>query len=248
MESNSAAEITDAAYPTARGQPVTIAAVTDPLVVAAVTVVGTVGLGQWLASRWQAAGYARQQDLENAAELHALYGAFFSLWKEWRLSGYPTVETDAVVAEPLAIRAASSEGRMEALLVRFASERQLSTEDLHCLGALRQSYQALRKSILGSSRATARSKANVADWDSSRDPDYVAFKALAATVSAVVAEPRTKLFGLSVRRPTPREAKDSLLTITSNDYEALWPQIGAKLAQATEPYPPRFDDLKTPRV
>lgn len=143
---NTAAEITGAgAYPTTRGQPVSIPAVTDPLVVAGVTVVGTVGLGQWLASRWQAAAYARQQDLENAAELHALYGAFFSLWKEWRLGGYPTVETDAGVAEPLAIRAASSEGRLEALLVRFASERQLSTADLHCLGALRQSYQALRK-------------------------------------------------------------------------------------------------------
>lgn len=101
---------------------------------------------------------------------------------------------------------------------------------------------------MGSSRALARSKANVANWDSSKDPDYVAFKALAATVSAVIAKQRTTLLGLSVRRPKPREAKDSLLTITSNDYELLWPQIGAKLARATEPYPPRFDDLKTPQV
>ncbi len=137
---------------------------------------------------------------------------------------------------------------MEALLFRFAAERQLSTDDLHCLGALRQTYQALRKSVLGSSRALARSNTNVAEWGVSSHPDHVAFKALAATASAVAGRSRADLFGLRVRRPGPLKAKDALLKITSNDYQRLWPQIGTTLADATTTDPPRFGNLKTSRV
>jgi hypothetical protein len=189
------------------------------------TVAAAGTLGQWLASRWQLNRQAREEDLIAAARLYDLYGRFFSTWKAWRESGYvTTAQGDATALEILGA-ATAAEGEMEALMMRVASERCLSRDDIDRFGALRQSYQRLRESIAGDTEYS------LARWKCSWHEEYVAMKALATDASAVLADPRTGFLGLYVKRPSATDAKRTLLAITSNDYEARWHRVGLEAAE-----------------
>lgn len=94
-------------------------------------------------------------------------------------------------------RACRSEAKLEATLVRLASQKALTTKDIATLGLFRQRYQQLRESIRDNVRL---------EWDHSEHKDYVEFKTLAPQVAAIIA-------GASRVRP------EQLIEITSNIYE-----------------------------
>jgi hypothetical protein len=114
---------------------------------------------------------------------------------------------------------------MEALLVRFASERCLNDVQVDRLGAMRQAYQRLRESIEGTRRRS------LSERKCSWHPEYIAMKALATETAVIAATSRTRRLGLVVRRPDARAAKKSLLMLTSNYYEARWITIGLEAAE-----------------
>jgi hypothetical protein len=156
-------------------------------------------IGKRLTVLWSRRQKENEQDLDAARDFHALYGDFFALWKLWNYY----VRDLGAEALPgasrwgLLDRACGSEAKLEATLVRLASERALTSKDVETLGRFRQRYQQLRESI----------RDNVPlEWDHSEHPDYVEFKTLAPQVAAII------IGADQVRR-------ELLMKITSNVYE-----------------------------
>ena len=100
-------------------------------------------------------------------------------------------------------RACTGEAKLESTLVRLASEKTLSKDDIVRLGRFRQLYQQLRESI----------RENKAlGWDWSQHPDYVAFKSLAPEIAALILSDRNN--------PSDGvKGAKALLAITSNRWE-----------------------------
>ena len=102
----------------------------------------------------------------------------------------------------LLCEAAEAEGRLEAMLVRLAADRPLrDPEDIRTLAGLRQSFKIVRKAI--------RENKSL-DWRSSRDREYAALKAYAASTAALVSTERTG------PPPTAATARVVFQKITSN--------------------------------
>ncbi len=98
------------------------------------------------------------------------------------------------------------EGRVEAILIRIASERRLSSRDIERLGLLRQAFQELRQ---------AMREGRAMRWNYSEHPKYLELKRLAAYAASLSGD------GLWVR-PTAEEAQAAVLAITANEHDARW--------------------------
>jgi hypothetical protein len=161
------------------------------------------GLGWYIGKRltilWSYRQKRNEQDMIGARDFHALYGEFFSLWKLWNYY-IRDVGADALPGASrweLLDRACRAEARLEATLVRLASERTLTSEQIATLGRFRQRYQQLRETIRDNKPLP---------WDHSEHPKYAEFKKLAQQAAAIVAG-------------NPPVSHDLLTKITSNVYE-----------------------------
>jgi hypothetical protein len=83
------------------------------------------------------------------------------------------------------------------LLIKLASEKPLTDEEIEKLARFRQRYQHLREAI--------RDNVPLA-WDHSEHPRYYDFKKLAPQVAAIIVR-------------SDRARRDALIKITSNFYE-----------------------------
>jgi hypothetical protein len=156
-------------------------------------------IGKRLTVLWSRRQKQNEQDLDAARDFHAVYGDFFALWKLWnyynRNLGADTLP--GASRWELLDRSCQAEAKLESTLVRLASEKVLTNNDIDTLGRFRQRYQQLRESI----------RDNVPlKWDHSEHPDYVEFKTLAPQVAAIIVG-------------TNRVRRDLLMKITSNMYE-----------------------------
>jgi hypothetical protein len=156
-------------------------------------------IGRHLTILWSSRQKQVEQDLVAARDFHALYGEFFALWKLWNYY-VRDLGADALPGASrwaLLDRICASEAKLEATLVRLASQRALARDDIESLGRFRQRYQQLRECI----------KRNVAlEWNHSEHPDYKEFKKLATQVAAIIAG-------------TGPVSTEHLREITSNIYE-----------------------------
>ncbi|MCA1702298.1 MAG: hypothetical protein LC808_03100 [Actinobacteria bacterium] len=191
------------------------------LSVALVTLIATWLVGNYITTLWDEVRKRREFELAALNDLYKVYGDFFSLIKLWsmhyRRPKY-TFEISEVARHELVERAAATEARLEAFIVKITAERQLAVKDRDLLGAFRQACQSIRQSI-----------ASDADlgWHSDRAPGYLHFKALASwAVTSLIGSPPRRVFW---RRPEPGpsawEASEALQQITSNMYENRWQQI-----------------------
>jgi len=156
-------------------------------------------IGKQLTVLWSRRQKQNDQDLDAARDFHALYGDFFALWKLWNyyIRDLGAEALPGASRWQLLDRACKSEARLESTLVRLASQKELTGNDIDTLGRFRQRYQQLRESI----------RDNVAlEWDHSEHPDYLEFKTLAPQVAAIIAG-------------SGRARKELLMKITSNMYE-----------------------------
>lgn len=156
-------------------------------------------IGKRLSIVWSQRQKQREQDLVAAQEFHAAYGEFFATWKLWNYwlldhgQELPSISARWNILE----RACQAEAKLEATLIRLASERKLTTEDIETLGRFRQLFQTLRESIRDGKRL---------NWNHSDHPQYAEFKRLGSKVAAIVG---------SHQVPDDRQ----LLRITSNLFE-----------------------------
>lgn len=197
-----------------------MAASTD-VVVPLVTAVATLGAG-WLVTtrvtdRWDMVKKRRDLDMAAARDFQLLYGEFMATWRSW----------ECILRKPEKVRpaedavwtcfqnAAATEGKVEALLSKVASERLLSDDDINLLGGIRQGFQSLRKAIRDGKSL---------NWWSSSHPEYAAFKGLCSYCSEMLGNsPRGKQF------PSGVEAARNFRQITSNRHEGRWVENARRL-------------------
>jgi hypothetical protein len=157
-------------------------------------------VGQRLTVKWSLYQKEKENDSLTARDFHLLYGEFFAVWKLWNYfvrdigaNGLPGMSRASLLD-----RASIAEGKLEAILVRIASSKDLNDEEVKVLGRFRQIYQSLRETI--------RDGAPL-EWNHAEHPDYIAFKRLAPQINAIIIG----------RRQSTRESR--ILEITSNKWE-----------------------------
>lgn len=173
-------------------------------------------VGNSLAVRLERDKKTTEGDLAAQEQFYRLYGEFFSAWKTWNdacesshvRNSYEDDRTDALQT------VAEAEGRLEAMIVRIAASRRLSSSECDAIGAFRQGYQRLRKAIERQKRL---------EWDSSEHPEYLAFKGLAVKMALILTPRVPGLAGSRPAQPSQVEAVEALRRITSNVHEAHSP-------------------------
>lgn len=181
--------------------------------------IGTIALlglgwlvGMRITHHWNMKRTQHELDLNASKSFEGLYGEFFAIWKLWnyyrRDIGEENFPKDLwfMVMD----RAATSEGKLESLLVGIVSDRKLSDDDIKTLGMFRQGYQQLRESIRDDKPL---------EWNSSTDPEYVEFKALSPKVKSIIVKDEYP------GRVSANEAAEQLKRITSNKWELQWSDI-----------------------
>lgn len=172
----------------------------------------TLGVGWIIGNRlsarisvaWAIRQKQREIELETAKSFYAAYGEFFAVWKLW---GYHKEKHGPDASRwDLLQRASTSEGAMEAIFVKLASERWLTKREVEILGRFRQAYQTLREAI--------RDDRSMG-WSSDKYADYVSFKRLAGLVSAII-------LSSTPRRSPIADPEDALMQVTSNTWEHQW--------------------------
>ncbi|MVN78321.1 hypothetical protein GO988_18480 [Hymenobacter sp. HMF4947] len=113
--------------------------------------------GYLLLGKWELQKKAREIDLALAMQFQQLFGEFKEIWRLWKvcvpktdtqLPVPPTLpQAPPAIAWELLARASSAEGRVEAVLLKLATDRTLKASQLLTLGLFRQSFQVLRQGI-----------------------------------------------------------------------------------------------------
>jgi hypothetical protein len=125
-------------------------------------------IGKRLSLVWSDKQKRREQDLIAAREFHLSYGEFLATWKLWNyFLKFGAENLPGSSRWTILDRACQAEAKLEATLVRLASERQLTEQEIEILGKYRQLFQTLREAI--------RDNAPL-DWNFSQHPQYSEFK------------------------------------------------------------------------
>ena len=165
-------------------------------------------IGDRLSFQWELRRKYRELDVESLQEFYRLYGEFFALlklWDAWKRRGQAEA-TDEAALQQILQRATDAEGRVEALLLKIASERHLDANQRDVLGAFRQGYQILRESMR---------EDRAVEWNYANYEPYAAFKTLACVISNLLSSNRPL-------RSQPTSAESSIQAfaqITSHAYE-----------------------------
>jgi hypothetical protein len=146
-------------------------------------------LGQRIITYWDLRKKRQEIDLQISTQFQELYGEFKEVTKLWRVFFKKTYDDedsknkykDLLFPEDLRWelleRAVAAENRLDAILVKLATERELSEGDLTTLGIFRQAYQTTRLSIRNNSDA---------DFGAFKKVEYHAFNDLASSVALIV--------------------------------------------------------------
>ena len=170
-------------------------------------------VGNRLSFKWDLRRKYRELDVESLQEFYRLYGEFFSLlklWDSWKRRAIPDT-TDQPALDHILERATNAEGRLEALLLKIASERELGIAEQDILGAFRQGYQTLRESMR---------EDRAVNWNYSNYEPYAAFKVLACAISNFLSADRP----VNLRQVPSESSVRSFRQLTSNAYE--YPRAG----------------------
>jgi len=173
------------------------------------TLGGGLLVGQAITAKWNLRVKEREWDFDAIQRVRDLYGEFLSTRRLWNyhLEHNTLTSLDARGLE-LFDRCCVAEGQMEALLMKVATERVLTQEQLDELGLFRQGYQQLRESIREIRPLT---------WGSSNHPEYVAFKRGCRTMIDII----------SNSKRLPVDSKQFQF-ITANIHESRWKALKSR--------------------
>lgn len=149
----------------------------------------------WVAGRgiinyWDIKKKRQELDIAIAREFHRLYGEFKELSRLWRAFIYVGPSVNPLVFPnrkntriDLLNRATASEGVVEAIVLKLATERRLEDDDIITLGLFRQEYQQLRKAIR-----------NGIPFESTYGtPEYGRFNELSSKMTCIISSEKTRM-------------------------------------------------------
>jgi hypothetical protein len=167
------------------------AAVWDNIGIGAINFGFVAVLGGAAGFAWGAVRHRRELDLAALADFRDAYGKCCAVWRAWSAlldttpEGGQRLRPSAAAHRPELIqRAADVEGVFDALLVKIATERRLSDDEIRRLGRFREGYQRLRESIEKSRPVPFR-----VQYQREEAMAYVAFKALSVEFAALLSQP-----------------------------------------------------------
>lgn len=172
----------------------------------------TVGFAWLVGNRMSAAWTHRQKHREYSlsvtAEFYQVYGEFFAIWKlaNFAFRQHRPEITDSFILD-LIKRSAALEARVEAMLLRVASELKLAPDEIRSLGLYRQAIQLLRQSIILRRQL---------DFFGPGQAKYELYKQLSVTVGELVARLGERA------KPEAGAAKAQMSQITSAKWESEW--------------------------
>jgi hypothetical protein len=120
------------------------------LLVAAISLSATWGIGQRLTNAWNLRQKRSELNLAAVQAFHSLYGEFKEVTKIWRLAKRSLRKPVSIPSDEswkLLVRACGIEGKSEALVIRLATDRVLLPGQITDIGLFRQAIQTLRQSI-----------------------------------------------------------------------------------------------------
>jgi hypothetical protein len=175
-------------------------------------------LGGAAAVGWGAIRHRRELDLAALGEFRGAYGRWCAVWRGWSAAidaipkeeRVPPIPVGAEIRQDLMQRAADVEGTFEALLVKIATERRLSADQIRRLGRFREGYQQLRESIEKRREVPFR-----VQYHHKEVAAYMAFKALSVEFAALLSSPVNLLQASTWRRPSLRDGQDAFVQVTS---------------------------------
>ena len=161
----------------------------------------TWAVGQRFITHWELKRKARELDLSIATQFQQLFGEFKEIWRLWKaLKSSPPLQGFVFPEDArwqLLVRASAAEGRVEAIFVKLATDRSLTSTEVRNLGLFRQAYQLLRQGIRDDKSMEY----------GYRDPQYRLFNELGCKVAHTLAG------SASHHRPTLDQACDAFENI-----------------------------------
>ncbi|MFN2455299.1 MAG: hypothetical protein ABR577_13880 [Pyrinomonadaceae bacterium] len=142
-------------------------------------------LGQKIIASWDIRKKQQELDIGTAVQFQQLYGELKEvgrLWRESRKPGATPIGTPGDLRWSLLARGANAESKYEAVVMKLASERTLTPNQLAALGLFRQACQQLRQSIR---------KNQEVSW-TDFGPEYFLFNDLAAEVTCLIGMPQPR--------------------------------------------------------
>lgn len=142
-------------------------------------------LGQKIIASWDIRKKQQELDIGAAFQFQQLYGELKEvgrLWRESRKQEAAQIGPPSDLRWSLLARGANAESKYEAVVMKLASERALTRNQLAALGLFRQACQQLRQSIR---------KNQEVSW-TDFGPEYFLFNDLAAEVTCLISRPRPK--------------------------------------------------------
>jgi hypothetical protein len=182
-------------------------------------------LGGIAGAMWASTKRRREIDLASLDHFHQCYGRWFSTWKDWEDALDAEKRGTAIskeLRECLCRRATEVEGQFEALLLKIATERRLTSDQSRRLGRFREGYQRLRETI--------EKESDMGFWVTGSPEavgQYVTFKALSVEFAALLGHSFTWRRPSSWLRPSLKDSQRAFLAVTSwrvagNDKSKWW--------------------------
>lgn len=140
-------------------------------------------LGQRIVALWDIRKKRQELDISTAVQFQQLYGELKEVGRLWRESRKPKATQMGLPTDlhwSLLTRATNAESKYEAVVMKLASERQLTDDQIAALGVFRQACQQLRQSIRNNEEVS---------W-TDFGPEYFLFNDLAAEVTCLISLPR----------------------------------------------------------
>jgi hypothetical protein len=160
--------------------------------------------GNKIVAYWDIREKRRELDIAAEIEFHKLYGEFKKISRLWRVCMFKGARPAKFAFSPTAVfdllkRASAAEARVEAIIVKLATERVLEEPDIRTLGLFRQAYQQLREAIRD---------AQDLHWTNGT-PEYDLFNELTVRTACIIASNKT------TKQDDPVDAARVLKKITS---------------------------------
>jgi len=146
-------------------------------------------VGQRIITFWDLQKKRQEIDLQISTQFQELYGEFKEVTKLWRVffkktyddkyskDKYKDLPFPDDLRWELLTRAVAAENKLDAILIKLATERELSDDELTTLGLFRQDYQTMRAAIRKNSDADVGGYKNV---------EYDVFNELASSVALII--------------------------------------------------------------
>ncbi len=191
-------------------------------------------IGQRIVATWDLRKKRQELDVAAAVVFQQLYGELKEvgrLWREFARQGSDKLSPPPDIRWILLARAAAAESKYEAVVIKLASERLLSTPQRKTLGQFRQGCQQLRQSI--------RNGMSVG-WSRFGD-EYHLFNDLATEVTCMIAEVRHVD---AILPSIARRNLEAIAAVRTNDWEAKVAEYKRHFAE--EPLGPSSSTVTTP--